>query len=69
MWGSLMKELKDRILKEGKALNETVLKVDSFLVSSNTVIYILANDKSFVTLAAVTVTNLISGSFISVAKR
>ena len=31
MWGSLMKELKDRILKEGKALNETVLKVDSFL--------------------------------------
>ena len=31
MWGSLMKELKERILKEGKALNETVLKVDSFL--------------------------------------
>ena len=31
MWGSLMKELKDRKLKEGKVLNETVLKVDSFL--------------------------------------
>ena len=31
MWGSLMKELKERILKEGKVLNETVLKVDSFL--------------------------------------
>ncbi|HBI92551.1 MAG TPA: xanthine phosphoribosyltransferase, partial [Terrisporobacter glycolicus] len=26
-----MKELKDRILKDGRALNETVLKVDSFL--------------------------------------
>lgn len=26
-----MKELKDRILEEGRALNETVLKVDSFL--------------------------------------
>ena len=26
-----MKELKDRILKHGTALNETVLKVDTFL--------------------------------------
>ena len=26
-----MKELKNRILEDGKALNETVLKVDTFL--------------------------------------
>ena len=31
MWGSIMKELKNRILEDGKALNETVLKVDTFL--------------------------------------
>lgn len=31
MWGCVMKVLKDKILKDGRALNETVLKVDSFL--------------------------------------
>ena len=30
-----MKELKERILEEGKALNETVLKVDNIFKSSS----------------------------------
>ena len=31
MWGNVMESLKERIVNNGSALNETVLKVDSFL--------------------------------------
>ena len=31
MWGNVMKSFKERIVNNGRALNETVLKVDSFL--------------------------------------
>ena len=31
MWGNVMESLKERIVNNGRALNETVLKVDSFL--------------------------------------